>query len=187
MVFNRVGSWFITGLPADNRIPELLYLGTNRGLIMIEKLNKHLASNINSCNMSQNIMVACTAIEKINELVEFCNDIGNARSFLKRHEEQIKKLNDAVYESGKDIAFLRRKVLELGYKEPEPADPYAEQRKWIGKACWFWDGGAKTRAFGKLNQVDTEYNDAPFQTNFGQWYEHCEPVKPDDDIIYKGE
>ena len=32
MVFNRVGSWFITGLPADNRIPELLYLGTNRGL-----------------------------------------------------------------------------------------------------------------------------------------------------------
>lgn len=31
MVFNRVGSWFVAGLPADNRIPELLYLGTNRG------------------------------------------------------------------------------------------------------------------------------------------------------------
>lgn len=34
MVFNRVGSWFITRLPANNRIPELLYLGTNRGIKM---------------------------------------------------------------------------------------------------------------------------------------------------------
>lgn len=25
-----------------------------------------------------------------------------------------------------------------------------------------------------------------FKHNLGHWYEHCEPVKPDDDIIYKG-
>ena len=31
MVFNRVGSWFITGLPAS-RYTKLLHLGTNRGL-----------------------------------------------------------------------------------------------------------------------------------------------------------
>jgi hypothetical protein len=73
--------------------------------------------------------------------------------------------------------------------EPKiPTDPYAEQRKWIGKACWFWDGNAQTKAFGQLNQIDPldDGQNAPYQTNYGQWYEYCEPVKPDDDIIYKG-
>lgn len=42
---------------------------------MIKKLDKHLARNINSCNMAQNIMVAQTAIEKINELVDAVNEL----------------------------------------------------------------------------------------------------------------
>lgn len=96
----------------------------------------------------------------------------NFLTMVKKHNELV----DAVNELQKNPTISKM----------ENVDPYAEQRKWIGKACWFWDGGAKTRAFGKLNQVDTEYNDAPFQSNFGKWYEHCEPVKPDDDIIYKG-
>ena len=97
-------------------------------------------------------------------------------------KRKINELCDAVN------GILDYAPLEMTMKaEPKPADQFAEQRKWIGKACWFWDSGAETKAFGKLEQVDTEYNDAPFQTNFGQWYEHCEPVKPDDDIIYQGE
>ena len=30
-------------------------------------------------------------------------------------------------------------------------------------------------------------NFPPYGTIFRQQYQHCEPVKPDDDIIYKGE
>lgn len=49
---------------------------------------------------------------KINELVEFCNDIGNARSFLERHEEQIKKLNDAVNTIQKEREAERFEIQE---------------------------------------------------------------------------
>lgn len=126
---------------------------------------------------------------KLNEIIDAVNTIQKERE-AERFE--IKEWIDILEAVRKSVNTHEKQIDKLQMKlEPEkceiPVDPYAEQRKWIGKACWFWDGGAKTRAFGKLNQVDTEYNDAPFQTNFGQWYEHCEPVKPDDDIIYKGD
>lgn len=124
---------------------------------MIEKLDKHLAHNINSCNMSQNILVAHKAIEKINELVDAVNGI------------------------------LDYAPLEMAMKaEPKtPADPYAEQRKWIGKLCWVWNDDGDERAFTKLNEIIEDDDDRPFKC-FARW-KHCEPVKPDDDIIYKGE
>lgn len=69
--------------------------------------------------------------------------------------QKINELVDAVNEFGKDMVFLRRKVLELGYKDPQTRpenvhpdaesrpenvqDKFAEQRKWIGKLCKFWD------------------------------------------------
>ena len=34
--------------------------------------------------------------------------------------------------------------------------------------------------------VQEETNGHPFENDLGEKYEHCEPVKPDDDIIYKG-
>lgn len=126
-------------------------------------------------------------ILKINELVEFCNDIENARSFLERHEEQIKKLNDAVYESGKDIVFLRRKVLELDDKKSEPdenvQDKFAEQRKWIGKLCKFWDIDNNNLYYGPLTKI---HDTSPYcyECNHKICYAFCEPVK--DDVIYKG-
>lgn len=113
---------------------------------------------------------------------------------------KINELVDAVNESQKQIDKMSCAILDLATPNGEnkalksikaesktPADPYAEQRKWIGKACWFWDNNAQTKAFGWLAKIDTEEKEAPFLTNFGQWYDNCEPVKPDDDIIYKGD
>lgn len=130
-------------------------------------------------------------INKINELVDAVNELhaeaeNNAR-IRANHENLIDTLvaENNIHE--KQIDELQKKV------EPEkceiPVDLYAEQRKWIGKACWFWDGNAQTKAFGQLNQIDPldDGQNAPYQTNYGQWYEHCDPVKPGDDIIYKGE
>ena len=67
-----------------------------------------------------------------------------------------------------------------------PADPYAEQRKWIGKLCRFWDFDSETpKHFGILTSFD-ETATVRYKTDNGFWYYACEPVKPDDDIIYQG-
>ena len=68
----------------------------------------------------------------------------------------------------------------------QPADPYAEQRKCICKLCWFWNDDKADKVIGILTGVFDEA-DRPFERNINQTlYKHCEPVKPDDDIIYKG-
>lgn len=74
----------------DEKIPPLHRdmppLPRLKGKIMLEKLDKHLAKNINSCNMSQNIMVAHKAIEKINELCDAVNE----------QQKQIDKMSFAI-------------------------------------------------------------------------------------------
>lgn len=69
-----------------------------------------------------------------------------------------------------------------------PVDPYAEQRKWIGRLCKFGDGA---------NNIDDLYtigillhvgeNSTPFHCDNGLNYRYCEPITADDKLIYKGE
>lgn len=63
-------------------------------------------------------------------------------------------------------------------------DKFAEQRKWIGKLCRFRDNPAFEWKYGILEKI---YEDAEFPFWDTDCYAECEPVKPDDDIIYKGE
>lgn len=71
-------------------------------------------------------------------------------------------------------------ALKMGKK----VDPYAEQRKWEGKLCWFWDEYPEDKIVDVLSCIDIsdKYPYVAHQVH----YKHCEPVKPDDDIIYKG-
>lgn len=68
-------------------------------------------------------------------------------------------------------------------------EPYEKQKKWIEKLCRFWDDDAfitsKDWAFGMLTSIDKgmQYQ---YCCNENCNFKHCEPVKPDDDIIYKG-
>lgn len=113
--------------------------------------------NLNGRNIYEN-----TAIAKLNEVIDVVNGI------------------------------LDYAPLEMAMKaEPNPAenvqDKFAEQRKWIGKACWFWDDDNTNSSCGILTSIDTEtFKEPQFVCNDEYDYEHCEPVKPDDDIIYKG-
>ena len=64
-------------------------------------------------------------------------------------------------------------------------DPYAEQRKWIGKLCRFWifkDGAVD---IGILKAVDNLNPTLPYINDLDCSYAYCEPVKPNDDIIYQ--
>lgn len=82
--------------------------------------------------------------------------------------------------------------LEMAMKaEPEkcetPVDPFAEQRKWIGYLCWFWDDDYYLKTAGVLEEITTieeEFHYAK-QENCTVW-KHCEPILPTDNAIYKG-
>lgn len=94
---------------------------------------------------------------------------------------KINELVDAVN------GILDYAPLEMAMKsESKPADKYAEQRKWIGKLCKFRDNYEDKWHFGVLEEI-YERSDFPFGDFDNFEWAICEPVKPDDDIIYKGE
>lgn len=98
---------------------------------------------------------------------------------LRYAQTTINQLVDAVNELQKNATISKMEKVE-------PADPYAEQRKCICKLCWFWNDDKADKVIGILTGVFDEA-DKPFERNINQTlYKHCEPVKPDDDIIYKG-
>ena len=97
---------------------------------------------------------------------------------------KIDELVDAVNE-------LQISANRMGFdkpKEDKQADLYAEQRRWIGKLCRFWCTNKKYADLGIL-QIITPANtpNKYLKKDSCNWFPHCEPVSPDDDIIYKKE
>ena len=102
---------------------------------------------------------------------------------------KINELVDAVNEQQLRLNNIMCWLTAQEHKEKpaeEPADPYAEQRKWIGKLCWFWDIYPEGRQLDILVDINADDTCTPYETDTSYFYS-CEPVKPDDDIIYKGE
>ena len=135
---------------------------------MIKKLEKHIIGENAPGTVS--LMVAPTAeqqVDKINELVDKINALVESNNI---HEKQIDELQMKV--------------------EPEkceaPVDPYTEQQKWIGKLCKFWDYDGEEKWFSTLEHIDKN-SPYPYCASGDWWYKHCEPVKPDSELIYHGE
>lgn len=101
---------------------------------------------------------------------------GLDHSWLNKINEIIDILNAIVVET-KDGTFID------GSKKAEPVDPYAEQRKWIGKLCWCWDTEREDAFCYVLGRID-EYSEYPYvRKGFTEaGYKHCEPVS--EDLIY---
>ena len=103
---------------------------------------------------------------------------------------------DETYESAMFAKILGNKINELvdavnelqkKDTKKEPLDRYIKQRKWVGKLCKF-----EGENYGILKEIGCSntkqvWRDGAFRSSDGYWYDNCEPVKPDDDIIYKGE
>ena len=125
-----------------------------------------------------------TIINKINELVDAVN----------RYEDIIRQIGEWGSSKGECLWCENLTKVKLG-SESHPVnmqDKFAEQRKWIGKLCRFWDDDDKYCVFGILDDIDDNSQISGsraiyFDSESAGWWEHCEPVKPDDDIIYKGE
>ena len=107
--------------------------------------------------------------------------------------DKINELIDAVNELQINVSKMENlehlKKIGQGFKKLN--DPYAEQRKWIGKLCRFWNRnenrcGILTAVFNNNKYgKDDSTEEYPFQRDSVGCWQHCEPVSPDDDIIYK--
>lgn len=100
--------------------------------------------------------------------------------------DKINEVIDAVNELQTKVNKLAQNI---NFAQPEVKenvqDKFAEQRRWIGKLCRFRDYPACEWRYGILYKI-YEDNDCPFWDADCNEYRECEPVKPDDDIIYKG-
>lgn len=137
-------------------------------------------------------------IEKLEPIKEFdCSDTPLAKmQHHSYHNDCINKINELVDAVNKQQQQLNNHMCRLlvlehpdlpdeddAIQEVIHTDPYAEQRRWIGKLCRFWDSVYDRYYFNTLKGITDE---GLFIGHNGVW-KHCEPVKPDDDIIYKGE
>lgn len=89
-------------------------------------------------------------IEKLKTIEQFdCSDTQQAHvAHHVYHNESIAKINelvDAVNELGKDVCFLRRKVLETTYKEPD-----------LYKSMTYMSDGHTTKFYGHDSIVELE-------------------------------
>ena len=126
---------------------------------------------------NQNQIARHKLAEKINELVDAVNGIL-----------AIQEQYETIY--NEDIVPMLTPQNEApdgddAIQEVIHADPYAEQRKWIGKLCRCWDSNINDDVWGILQDIKDNKTEKYYLYGIG--YEHCEPVKPDDDIIFNGE
>lgn len=135
-----------------------------------------------------------TLMFKINELVDAVNDIQKEREAERFEIQEWIGILEAVRKS---VNIHEKQIDELQMKvEPEKCETRSENvqnpTKWLGKLCKFWDGDEQIShlRWGILYSI-TPISPLPFCCSLGDgktfYYEHCEPVKPDDDIIFKGE
>ena len=127
-------------------------------------------------------------IEKLEPIKEFdCSDTPQAKmQHHSYHNDCIKKINELV-DAVNELQTRPENVQPVAETRPENVqDKFAEQRKCICKLCWFWHDDKTDKVVGILTGVFDEA-DRPFERNIDQTlYKNCEPVKPDDDIIYQG-
>lgn len=103
--------------------------------------------------------------EKINELIDAVNDLQNEKS----NDERV----GLIY--GKQ----KSEIPEVAFDDP---------KNWIGKLCKFWDRDSDCCDYGILESFDGYFFYRQLK-DVGTiiCFQHCEPVNPDDEVIYKGE
>ena len=129
-------------------------------------------------------------IEKIpfeTEVLPYKDKTIDVQTHASPYDLQIKinELVDAVNKLQKDYDNVCVWVGEQKLKTP--VDKYAEQCKWIGCLCRFWNFKDGAVDIGILKAIDNLKPTIPYINDIDCSYAYCEPVKPTDSIIYKGE
>ena len=168
---------------------------------MIKKLSEYKITSRDGSfiNVECNTRIINTLVLKINELVDAVNVLQESRNTYWTDIAELKKellTHTKIAQGFKNPQDHRPNMVmddPFGphpniYEQGRPADPYAEQRKWIGCVCRFWYDNPDDTALDYLGKIQTGKNGIEY---YGKetydWFPHCEPVLPDDDIIFKGE
>ena len=130
-------------------------------------------------------------VGKINELVDAVNKLEtmakNTNTVLESlveenniHEKQIDELQMKLEPEKCEIPADNS---EKANCQENMQDKFAEQRKWIGKLCKFWDIDNNNLYYGPLTKI---HDTSPYcyECNHKMCYAFCEPVS--EDLIYKG-
>jgi hypothetical protein len=131
------------------------------------------------------------AINKINEIIDWIDDVSNFRVTNKQVTANRPNIDigELAKKAEKECRFnsveADREVYDALTTAKNVQDKFAEQRKWLEKLCWFWNDGC-CDYIGILYSIH-DLDEIPFENDLGEKYQHCRPVKPDDDIIYRGE
>ena len=150
---------------------------------MIKKLQTSLAKEINAYNMTQNHIVAGIIIDKINELIDLVKEqqqqLNNHMCRLMALESDNKNIKDLFDQLHPELKIVRTLT------QVDPIDPYAEQWEWIGKLCKLWNEDRPDELVYSILFKIYPDEKKPYQSIYTFFYTNCEPVSPDDDIIYK--
>lgn len=155
---------------------------------MIEKLKEHDIVDPKTGNVIGKIGCDLREImDKLNEVIEAAN----------KHEDIIRQIGEWGTSKGECLWCENLTAVNLDDRmigcttldipESYKTDPFARQRQWIGKLCWFWDEDRKDAFCEVLGYIDENSKYPYVIVDWNSGYKHCEPVKPDSDIIYKGE
>ena len=173
---------------------------------MIEKLEPIKAFNCSDTPQAkmQHHNYHNDCIKKINELVDAVNEIMTWRFDCddETHPENVqpdaesRPVNVQKWNHWDDDEVQRYGAVARGFKSlrKEPAEnvhAVCPAVKYMGKVCRFWNGGngKKFKNIGVLIEILSADNKRRYTcaSKPKKHFEFCEPVKPDDDIIYKGE
>ena len=137
---------------------------------MIKKLSEYKITSRDGSfiNVECNTKIINTLIQKINELVDAVNEIMTWR-----------------FETDEDSDWYDDPKHREQPAENVQVDEIEQAEKWIGKLCWFSQIYECHQHIAILKRISES---GLYVTDDGELhYAYCEPVKPDDDIIYKGD
>lgn len=129
-------------------------------------------------------------IEKLKTInpydeTEIDMDIGSVGNLVYENTPLIQKLNEVI-DAVNEIMTWRFETDDESPAE-NVQNKFAEQRKWIGCLCRFRQGLGVIPTYGILSKILPNSDFPYYKKDTDTYWKYCEPVKPDDDIIYKGE
>lgn len=116
-------------------------------------------------------------MQKINELVNAVNELQKNSTISKM--EKIETPTENVQEDPESGQVDVLKWLR------------GEEYQWVGCLCELWSGNSKNHRYGILKGIAKNtykgHKTIHKYQALSMSFEHCKPVKPDDDVIFKGE
>lgn len=139
---------------------------------MIEKLSEYKITSRDGSfiNVECNTKIINTLVRKINEIIDAVNEL----------QKQIDKVSCAIL----DLATPDGENKALKSIQVAPADPYAEQHKWIGCLVEYGNADDGFR-YGILTNIEPRYSAYPFEIDNGR-DATADCWLPSKTIFYKG-